>query len=254
LNFHVFLLRKEGDSMKKILILCILFISSSIISSCSPIVQGAAAVTTVATMENDRRTMGEILDDKTLYLDLGNLINDDPKLDDAHINFKVYNQAVLMTGEAPSENTRNYLESIVKSKSSDIKQIINEVEVMPKSSYLDRAKDGVISVQVETLFYDQEVFHPRHVSIHTERGVVYLMGSVTKREAEHATNIASKAKNVKKVVKLFNYLMARPAKEIERDNKRKETSEKRAELEAKKAELEAKQAELSQQLYELGAD
>ena len=30
-----------------------------------------------------------------------------------------------------------------------------------------------------------------------------------------------KAKNVKKVVKLFNYLMARPAKEVERDNKRK---------------------------------
>ena len=240
--------------MKKVIILCAIIISSSIVSSCSPIVQGAAAVTTVATMENDRRTMGEILDDKTLYIDLGNLVNNDSKLDDAHINFNVYNQAVLMTGEVSSENTKDYLESIVKSKSSDIKQIINEVSVMPKSSYLDRAKDGVLSVQVEALFYDQEVFHPRHVSIHTERGVVYLMGSVTKREAEHATNIASKAKNVKKVVKLFNYLMSRPDAEIERDNKRKETAEKRAELEAKKAELEAKQNELNQQLYELGSD
>ena len=81
-----------------------------------------------------------------------------------------------------------------------------------------------------------------------------MMGSVTKREAEHATNIASQAKNVKKVVKLFNYLMARPAKEVERDNKKKAEAEKRAELEAKKAELEAKQNELNQQLYELGSD
>ena len=56
--------------MKKILFLCAIIISSSILSSCSPIVQGAAAVTTVATMNNDRRTMGEILDDKTLYMDL----------------------------------------------------------------------------------------------------------------------------------------------------------------------------------------
>lgn len=80
------------------------------------------------------------------------------------------------------------------------------------------------------------------------------MGSVTKREAEHATNVASKAKNVKKVVKLFNYLMVRPAKEIEKDNKKKEAAQKRAELEAKKAELEAKQNELNQQLYELGSD
>ena len=59
--------------MKKVIVLCAIIISSSIISSCSPIVQGAAAVTTVATMNNDRRTMGEILDDKTLYMDLGNM-------------------------------------------------------------------------------------------------------------------------------------------------------------------------------------
>ena len=182
------------------------------------------------------------------------MVNKDPMLEDAHVNFNIYDQAVLMTGEAPTENTRDYLESIVKGKSSKIIQVINEVEVMPNSSYLNRAKDGVITVQIETLFFDQEVFHPSHVSVLTERGVVYLMGSVTTREAEHATNIASKAKNVKKVVKLFNYLMARPAKEVERDNKRKEEAQKRAELEAKKAELEAKQNELNQQLYELGSD
>jgi osmotically-inducible protein OsmY len=182
------------------------------------------------------------------------MISKDPKLDESHINVSIFNKSVLITGEAPNENTREYLESIVKSKSSEITQLINEVEVMPNSSYLDRAKDGVITVQIEALFFDQEVFHPRHVSVHTERGVVYLMGSVTKREAEHATNVATKAKNVKKVVKLFNYLMARPAKEVEKYNKKKELARKRAELEAELAEQEAIQNELTQQLYELGSD
>ena len=240
--------------MKKIIILCTIMITSSILSSCAPIVQGAAAVTTVATMSNDRRTMGEILDDKTLYIDLGNLVAKDPMLEDAHINFNVFNQAVLMTGEAPDNNAKDYLESIVKSKSAKISQLMNEVEVMPKSSYIDRAKDGVITVQIETLFLNQEVFHPSHVSVRTERKVVYLMGSVTKREAEHATNIASKAKNVKKVVKLFNYLLVRPAKEVEKDNKKKEVAMKRAELEDKLAEQELIQNELTQQLFELGSD
>ena len=240
--------------MKKIIILCTIMITSSILSSCAPIVQGAAAVTTVATMSNDRRTMGEILDDKTLYIDLGNLVAKDPMLEDAHINFNVFNQAVLMTGEAPDNNAKDYLESIVKSKSAKISQLMNEVEVMPKSSYIDRAKDGVITVQIETLFLNQEVFHPSHVSLRTERKVVYLMGSVTKREAEHATNIASKAKNVKKVVKLFNYLLVRPAKEVEKDNKKKEVAMKRAELEDKLAEQELIQNELTQQLFELGSD
>jgi len=95
------------------------------------------------------------------------------------------------------------------------------------------------------------VFNPSHVSVLTERATVYLMGSVTKREAEHATNVASKAKNVKKVVKLFNYLMVRPAEEIERDIKKKEEAEKKAALEAKQAELEAAQNELQRQIDDL---
>jgi len=75
--------------MKKVIILFVFLISSTILSSCSPIVQGAAAVTTVATMSNDRRSMGEILDDKTLYMNLGNIVSNDPRLNDTHVNFNV---------------------------------------------------------------------------------------------------------------------------------------------------------------------
>jgi hypothetical protein len=135
-----------------------------------------------------------------------------------------------------------------------MKQLINEVAVMKNSSYLARAKDGVITVQIETLFLNQEVFHPTHIRIHTQRGIVYLMGAVTKREAEHATNVASKAKNVKKVVKLFNYLLVRPAEEIERDNQKKIETEKRVALETKKAELEAAQSELQSQIDEINSN
>ena len=237
--------------MKKVIILSALLISSTILSSCGPIVQGAAAVTTVATMSNDRRTMGEILDDKTLYMNVENIVRKDSMLDDTHINFNVFNKSVLMAGEVPTDDLKSYLEETVKKRAPKMSQLINEVAVMSNSSYLNRARDGVISVQIEALFLDQEVFHPAHVSVLTERATVYLMGSVTKREAEHATNVASKAKNVKQVVKLFNYLAIRPAEEIKKDNKKKEKADKRAILEAKKAELEAAQNELQQQIYEL---
>ena len=237
--------------MKKVIILSALLISSTILSSCMPIAQGAAAVTTVATMSNDRRTMGEILDDKTLYMNLGNIVNKDLMLNDAHINFNIYNKSILMVGEVPTDDLKNYLEELIKKKVPKMGQLINEVAVMPNSSYLTRAKDGVISVQIEALYFDQEVFHPSHVSVITERAIVYLMGSVTKREAEHATNLASKAKNVKGVVKLFNYLMVRPAEEIEKDEKKREEKEKKAALEEKKLELKAAQDELQQQINEL---
>ena len=240
--------------MKKVILLCAFLASSFILSSCSPIVQGAAAVTTVATMSNDRRSAGEILDDKNIDFKLSSIVRKDTILKDMHINFLVYNKAVLMTGESPSAEARDYLEKQIKRNAPKMKQLINEIEVMPNSSYLSRAKDGIITVQIETLFLNQEVFHPTHVRVMTERRTVYLMGSVTKREAEHATNLTTKAKNVDKVVKLFNYLLVRPAAEIERDNKRKVEAERQAELEAKKAELEAAQAVLQQQIDELNAN
>ena len=240
--------------MKKVILLCAFLASSFILSSCSPIVQGAAAVTTVATMSNDRRSAGEILDDKNIDFKLSSIVRKDTILKDMHINFLVYNKAVLMAGEAPSAEARDYLEKQIKRNAPKMKQLINEIEVMPNSSYLSRAKDGIITVQIETLFLNQEVFHPTHVRVMTERRTVYLMGSVTKREAEHATNLVTKAKNVDKVVKLFNYLLVRPAAEIERDNKRKAEAERQAELEAKRAELEAAQAALQQQIDELNAN
>jgi len=241
--------------VKKVILLCALLASSYILSSCSPLVQGAAAVTTVAaTMSNDRRSAGEILDDKTLDLNLSSIVRKDTILEDMHINFMVYNKAVLMTGESPSAEASDYLEKQIKRNAPKIKQLINEVVVMPNSGYLSRAKDGIITVQIETIFLNQEVFHPAHVRVMTERRTVYLMGSVTKREAEHATNIATRAKNVDKVVKLFNYLLVRPAKEIERDNKKKAEAEKKAELESKRVELEAAQAALQQQIDELNAN
>ena len=236
------------------MLLCTLLVTSFIFSSCSPILQGAAAVTTVATMSNDRRSAGEMIDDKTLNFNLSNIVRKDAILEDMHINFMVYNKAVLMAGEAPSAEARDYLEKQIKQKIPKIRKFINEVSVMPNSSYLSRAKDGIITVQVDALFLDQEVFHPTHVRVITERKTVYLMGSVTKREAEHATNLATKAKNVDKVVKLFNYLLVRPAEEIERDNKRKVEAERRAELEAKKTELEAAQTALQQQINELSTN
>ncbi|MGE4594477.1 MAG: BON domain-containing protein [Gammaproteobacteria bacterium] len=237
--------------MKKVILLSALLIASTLLSACSTIVQGVTAVTSVATMSNDRRSAGTILDDKTLYIRLNNIVAEDVMLDDAHINFMIYDGVVLMTGEAPSAALKAHLEKRIKSRSSQINQLVNEVAVMSTSSFLSRAKDNLITLQIEILFQDQEVFHPTHVKVLTERKTVYLMGAVTKREAESATNQAAKAKNIGKVVRLFNYLSKRPADEIERDNLKQAEDKRRAELEAKKAELEAAQAALQQQIDSL---
>jgi osmotically-inducible protein OsmY len=49
------------------------------------------------------------------------------------------------------------------------------------------------------------------VKVVTERGTVYLMGMVTKREADDATQIARTTNGVKRVVRVFEYIEPPPA-------------------------------------------
>ena len=164
----------------------------------------------------------------------------------------VYGKTVLITGETPSNALRKYAASQTKAQDAKIKQVFNEITVGPNSGLLNRAKDAAITAQVEALFHDQEVFHPTHVRVMTENQTVYLMGAVTKREADKAVKAAAKAKWVKKVVKLFNYLKTRPAAEVERDRQRELVAQKKSELKKQQAELDAKKSALKQQLRALG--
>jgi len=235
--------------MKKITLLFILLASWLILSSCSPASSGFAAIAQdVTTATNDRRSPGELIDDNNIYRKLNNILKNDSMLENSNISFLVYGKSAAMLGEAPTADAVDYLEKQIKKNIPLLNQLINEVVVEKNSSYVSRAKDGIISTQIETLFFNQEVFHPNHILFKTERQIVYLMGAVTKREAEHATNVAIKAKNVKKVVKLFNILLVRPAAEIERDNLRQAKEEEIAELEAKKRQLELEQNEVMKQL------
>jgi len=235
--------------MKKILVLSTLLASWLLLSSCSPFASGVAVVTEdITKTTNDRRSPGELIDDKNIYKKLNKIVNNESILENSNISFLVYGKSAVMVGEAPSAEAVDYLENQIKKNIPLIKQLIDEIAIEKNSSYLSRAKDGIISTQIETLFLNQEVFHPNHIHLKTERQIVYLMGAVTKREAEHATNVVSKAKNVNKVVKLFDILLVRPAAEIERDNLKQAKEEKIAELEERRRQLELEQNEVMQEL------
>ncbi len=216
--------------MKKVTLLSLLVINSLFLSSCLPAIQGVSTLSTVISVNNDRRTAGEVLDDRTIAFKLFAWPSTDAELSEAHLNFMVYGKAVLITGETPSNALRKYVASQTKAQDAKIKQVFNEITVGPNSGLLNRAKDTAITAQVEVLFHDQEVFHPTHVRVMTENQTVYLMGVVTKREADKAVAVAAKAKWVKKVVKLFNYLKTRPAAEVERDRQRELVAQKKSKL------------------------
>ncbi|SMM99878.1 21 kDa hemolysin precursor [uncultured Candidatus Thioglobus sp.] len=172
-------------------------------------------------------------------------------LENAHLNFLVHNKEVLITGEAPTIAAYNYITTQAPLQDVKIKKIINEVYIAPNSSLLSRAKDTLITGKIDALFLGQQVFNPVHVKVTTENRTVYLMGSVTAREASKATKISSSVSGVKRIVKLFHYLKKRPAAEIAREKEKEAQKEQAAKLESQQVVIDAKKADLLRQIRAL---
>ena len=81
-----------------------------------------------------------------------------------------------------------------------------ELQVAELSKLTSRAQDGYLTTRVKAQFFKENRFPSNYVKVVTENSVVYLLGMVTHKEAEDATNIARTTDGVQKVVKVFEYI------------------------------------------------
>jgi osmotically-inducible protein OsmY len=170
-------------------------------------VVGAGAAVLAA---DDRRSLGAQTEDKEIDL-RGERGVDSRFGDKAHINVTSYNRNVLLTGEAPDAATKTGIESMVR-EIPNVRGVINEIQVAGVSAYSARANDSYLTSKVKARFIDNNgSFSVNHVKVVTENGVVYLLGLVTRKEADAAVEIARTTGGVQKVVRVFEYIEG-PAK------------------------------------------
>ena len=224
------------------------------LNGCVPVIPSATSTAaTVVTIDQERRTAGEVIDDKSIYLQLLAWSIEDSEAKNSNLSFLAYKRVVLIAGQAPSPEIKSSIFQKIKLKFPSIDRIIDEVVVSKNNSLVGKAKDIAITAQVEASLLSQEVVNPIHVRVMTVNANVYLMGDVTKREGDGAVKAASKANGINTIVKHFNYLDARPLAEINKDKEReaRELAEKNRALSEK--EREAKRQDLLRQLKELGS-
>jgi osmotically-inducible protein OsmY len=172
------------------------------LQGCFPVI--AAGVGTGALMATDRRTTGTYIEDEGIELKASNQVSLKYK-DTAHVNVTSFNRHVLITGEAPSEETKADIAKIVAGV-TNVKAVSNEMAVSGKTSFTSRSSDSLITADVKMRFLNNKIFHPEHVKVVTENGTVFLMGSVYHKEADAAAEIVSTTSGVLRVVKVFEYL------------------------------------------------
>ncbi len=189
--------------MKKTLIrsaLALAVIAS--LQACAPLMVGG--MVGGAMVASDRRTTGIQLEDEAIELKAANRIRETLG-ERAHINITSYNRQVLITGEVSNALNRDYVARLV-GEVENVRKVVNEAVVGPNSSLTDRSTDALITAKVKAQMVDSKDIFANAYKIVTERGVVYLMGRVTQREADRATEVARQVSGVKKVVRIFEIL------------------------------------------------
>ncbi len=183
----------------------LLVLASTALQGCldALIVGGMATGAVVAA---DRRQSEVLLGDQRIEFATSSRIGEAIK-DQGHVNVTAYNNVVLLTGEVPTAEMKAQTEKIA-SEVPNVKSVVNEIQIAGVSSLGSRTNDSYLTSKVKGNFVGSNKFLPNHVKVVTEAGVVYLMGLVTREEADAAAEAARSTSGVQKVVRVFEYIPA----------------------------------------------
>lgn len=176
---------------------------AAVLPACTPLVVGGAAVTG-ALVATDRRSSGAQLDDEGIELRASNRIGNEMG-NRARVNVTSYNRRVLLTGEASGDKSKADVEAIIKSM-DNVDAIYNELSVTNSPSFSEKASDALLTGRVKAGLVEIRELSSSAFKVVSERGTVYLMGRVTQREADMATEVARTTKGAQRVVRVMEIL------------------------------------------------
>ena len=178
-------------------------LSSTLLSGCGALIVGGVVVGS-AMVATDRRTTGAQVDDETIEVKSSSRMMETFG-DRARVNTTSYNRMVLLTGEVPTDADKTTAEQTV-ARVPNVASVVNELTVGPLNTFGERSKDTYVTTKVKASLVDAKDLFANSIKVTTHRGVVYLMGRVTEREANRAAEVARGVSGVAKVVRVFEVI------------------------------------------------
>lgn len=191
------ILNKSTASLLSTLVMCL-----GLASCAAPLMFGG--VIGGAMVASDRRSTGIQLEDETIEQRSATAMRENFGSKE-HISITSYNRQVLITGEVSTDTVRRQVESLV-GRVENVRAVVNELAIGQASSVSDRASDALLVAKVKASMVDTEDVFANVYKVVGERGVIYLMGRVTQREAKRATDVVRGVSGVKRVVRVFEYI------------------------------------------------
>ena len=173
------------------------------VSACAPLMVGGAAMTG-AVVATDRRSSGAQLDDQGIELRAANRLRDSMG-SRARISVTSYNRRALLTGEVANERDKALAYEIV-AKTDNVASVFNELDITNSPTFKEKAEDTLLTGRVKAGLVDTKNLSTNSFKVVSERGSVFLMGRVTQREADQATEVARTTKGAQRVVRVFEII------------------------------------------------
>ncbi|OYU46228.1 MAG: transporter [Burkholderiales bacterium PBB4] len=189
-------------SVAKTVLAGLVVVYASGLTGCVPLMVGGAVMGGM--VATDRRTSGTYVEDEAIELKAAARVREQFG-ERVHINITSYNRQVLLTGEAPNAQDRQSIEQTV-SQIENVRNAVNEIAVLGNSTLTQRSSDALVTGRIKAKLLDARDLQSNSFKIVTERGVAYLMGRVTEREANRATEIITATQGVQKLVRVLEIL------------------------------------------------
>jgi len=173
--------------------------------------QGCVAVTVVAltagaSMATDRRSIGNQIDDQSIQVEAYNEITKNKPLNDnTNLHLTSVNGSVLIVGQSPTTVLRDQALKIIH-EIHGVVRVHNQIRIGNVTSITTQTNDIWLTSKVKTALFSSDKVNGKNIKVITENGEVFLMGIVSKNEADAAVDVTRNISGVNKVFKAFEYL------------------------------------------------
>ncbi len=189
---------------RKPLITSLLLAASLALAGCTTV----TSVTHQGTIDENygKRTVGTQVEDQNIETKVShNLRRTDARLGDARINVDSYNGIVLLTGQVPSQELKEKATGIAR-EVRNVRDVHNEIAVAANLPASQRLSDTWLNTRIRTTLAANDRIDTGRIRVVTENATVYLMGIVSRAEADRIVDAVSSAGGMQRIVKVFDYL------------------------------------------------
>ncbi|MFV3307371.1 BON domain-containing protein [Pseudomonas sp. NY15181] len=153
------------------------------------------------------RTLGSKIDDSLIETKVAvNIAKADADLDrNSHVVVISYNGVVLLAGQTPRSDLKNKAEQAAK-EVQKVKTVHNELQILQPSSLAARSNDTWLTTKIKSQMLADANVPSTRIKVLTENGIVYMLGLVTRKEGDLATQVVQSVDGVQKIVRLFEYI------------------------------------------------